>query len=415
VRQGYFGGGLTDLPHEVDVLVAGSGPAGSATAVLLARAGFSVLATDRAAFPREKPCAEYMSPEAVRVLARLGVVEAIENAGAAALEGMKLTASQGATAHGLFAQAGHKPYRATGLSVSRRILDHELVRAASAAGARVIERTSVEELLRDQSGVRGAIIRDPSGRRHSIRARLTVGADGLHSVVARRLGKRTHGSPRRMAFVAHIAGVQSIGSSAELHFGRTSYVGLNGIGNEQTNVAVVVPSEHAVAARGRSEAFFWEALQEFPRVYQRVRAGQIVRPVLVTGPFAARSHRVVARGSLLVGDAADFFDPVTGDGIYSALRGAELVAETMIPALSDSDRAPHGLRQYQRRRREVFAGKWIMERITRYLMYSPRLFDRSVSRLGRHRDMAHTTIGVTGGYVPLRAMLHPSFIARMVL
>ena len=405
---------MTDLPREVDVLVAGSGPAGSATAALLARGGLSVLATDRAAFPREKPCAEYMSPEAVRVLARLGVVEAIENAGAAALEGMKLTAAHGATAHGVFSQAGHRPYRATGLSVSRRILDNELVRAARAAGARVLERTSVEELLIDQSGVHGAIIRDPTGQRRPIKARLTVGADGLRSIVARRLGKRTHGSPRRIAFVAHLAGVPRVGSSAELQFGLTSYVGLNRVENQQTNVAVVVPSEHAVAARGRSEEFFWEALQEFPPVYQRVRAGRIVRPVLVTGPFAAWSHRVVAPGSLLVGDAADFFDPVTGDGIYSALRGAELVAETMIPALSDSDLATHGLRQYQRRRREVFAGKWIMERITRYLMYFPRLFDRSVSRLGQHGDMAHTAIGVAGGYVPIRAMLHPAFIARMV-
>jgi flavin-dependent dehydrogenase len=405
---------LTDLPPEVDVLVAGSGPAGSATAALLARAGLSVLATDRAEFPREKACAEYMSPEAVRVLARLGVVEAIEKAGAVALEGMKITASRGAMAHGLFAEAGHQPYRATGLSVSRRILDGELVRAARAAGALILERTSVEELLRNQDGICGAIIRDPTGHRRSIRARLTVGADGLRSIVARRLGKRTHGSPRRIAFVAHMAGVQSIGSSAELHFGPISYVGLNKIGNEQTNVAVVVHSEHAGAARGRPEEFFWEVLQEFPAVYQRVRAGQIVRPVLVTGPFAARSQRVVFPGSLLVGDAADFFDPVTGDGIYSALRGAELVAETMIPGLSDSEMVIRGLRRYQRRRREVFAGKWAMERITRYLMCFPRLFDRSVSRLGRHRDMAHTAIGVAGGYVPLRTMLHPAFLARMV-
>ena len=113
---------------QVDVLVAGAGPAGSATATLLARAGASVLVVDRAAFPRDKVCSEYMSPEAVRILARLGVVEALEKAGAFPLEGMKVTAPRGATAHGKFALAGHHPFRATGLSVSRRILDHELLR-----------------------------------------------------------------------------------------------------------------------------------------------------------------------------------------------------------------------------------------------------------------------------------------------
>ncbi len=74
-----------------------------------------------------------------------------------------------------------------------------------------------------------------------------------------------------------------------------------------------------------------------------------------------------------------------------------------------------GLRRYQRRRRRVFAGKWIMERVTRWMMYSPRFFNRSISRMGRHDDMAHTAIGVAGGFVPIRELLRPSFVARMVL
>src|SRR5918992_5174708 len=103
-----------DTNRQADVLVAGAGPAGSATATFLARAGHSVLAVDRAAFPRDKPCAEYMSPEAVRILDRLGVVEALEKAGAVALEGMKVNGARGATAHGVFALARHKPFRPTG-------------------------------------------------------------------------------------------------------------------------------------------------------------------------------------------------------------------------------------------------------------------------------------------------------------
>ncbi|MGI8817616.1 MAG: FAD-dependent monooxygenase, partial [Gemmatimonadales bacterium] len=58
-----------DIAGRLDVLVAGAGPAGRATAPLLARAGFSVLVVDRAAFPRDKACSEYMRPKAVRILA----------------------------------------------------------------------------------------------------------------------------------------------------------------------------------------------------------------------------------------------------------------------------------------------------------------------------------------------------------
>jgi len=319
---------------QVDVLVAGAGPAGSATAILLARAGFSVLLVDRAAFPRDKACSEYMSPEAVRILARLGVVEILERAGAFPLEGMKVTGPRGATAHGKFALAGHHPFRPTGLSISRRILDHELLAAARAAGAAVLERTCVEELLYERGGVAGAVVRDHRAQRHSLRARLTVGADGLRSVVARRVGRRKHGASSRMAFVAHVARVSGMGPSAELHFREDAYLGLNQIGHDQTNVALVVPSERAAHARGAVERFFTDTVAEFPGVRERVEAGEVVRPILATGPFAVWSAKVIAPGVLLVGDAADFFDPATGDGIYSALRGAELVAETAAAALS---------------------------------------------------------------------------------
>ncbi|HET6836862.1 MAG TPA: NAD(P)/FAD-dependent oxidoreductase [Gemmatimonadales bacterium] len=406
---------MTDLPQQIDALIAGAGPAGSASAVLLAQAGYSVLAIDRARFPRDKACAEYMSPEAVRILSRLGVVERLERTGAVALEGMKVTASRGATAHGVFARSRHQPFRPTGLSVSRRVLDHVLVDAARSAGAQIMERAALEELLYDQGGVTGAVIRDSAGHRHAVHARLTVGADGLRSIVARRMGRRTHTRPRRVAFVTHVAGVQQMGSSAELHFGRTGYAGLNQIAEGRANVAVVVPAARAASARGRVREFFFEALAEFTGVRERVEAGTIVKPILVTGPFAARSRRVTAPGCLLVGDAADFYDPVTGDGIYSALRGAELVAESMIPGLAYSGFIPaESFRTYRQLRRRAFAGKWMMERLTRALMHFPSIFDRTVDRLGRSHDMAHTAIGVAGGFVPLREMLKLRFIARVV-
>lgn len=407
---------MTDLPRRVDVLVAGAGPAGSATAILLARAGCSVAAVDRAAFPRDKPCSEYMSPETVRLLSRLGVTDGLERAGAMPLEGMKVTASRGATAHGKFALASHRPFRSTGLSVSRRILDNELVAAARGAGALIAERTRVEELLYDRGAIAGAVVLDRTGRRHSIYARLTVGADGLRSVVARRFGGRTHGPPRRVAVVAHVARVRDMGSSAELHFSETGYVGLNRIERGLTNVGVVVPARRAAAARGRIEEFFFDILAEFPGVRGRVETGAVVRPLLATGPFAAWSGRVVAPGGLLVGDAADFFDPFTGDGIHSALRGAELVAETALPALKQSGPlTADRLRGYGRMRRQVFAGKWMFERLLGYAMYFPRLFERGIARLGSRHGMAHTIVGVAGGFVPAHEVLNPVFLSRMVL
>jgi flavin-dependent dehydrogenase len=400
----------------VDVLVVGTGPGGSASAALLARAGFSVTAVDRAAFPRDKACSEYMSPEAVRLLDRLGVVSELEAAGAAPLHGTRVIAARGSRLHGRFAHAGVTPFRPTGLSLSRRLLDESLVGAARAAGATVLERTAVEALLYDRGAVGGAVVRDGDGRRHALRARLTIGADGLRSLVARRIGRRRHGHPHRLAFVAHVDRVTGMGDSAEMHVGRQGYVGLNPIGGGRTNVALVVPAERGGEARGRMESFLLEALRAFPGLHERVAAGALARRVLATGPFAAWSGRVTVDGAALVGDAADFFDPFTGEGIYSALRGAELLAEAAVVALGRPGPVTAAdLDGYRRARRRAFAGKWAVERLIGYGMLFPALFDRAVARLGRRAGMADTLIGVTGDFVPARRVLNPLFLARMIL
>jgi len=233
-------------------VIAGAGPAGSAAAALLARAGWRVVVVDRAAFPRDKACSEYISPEGVRLLTRHGVVADLEAAGAVPLEGTTVIGAHGSRLTGLFAEAVPAPFRPAGLSLPRRILDARLVQAARDAGAEVREETRVEALLHDGGAVAGVMVRGPDGRHAPIRARLTIGADGIGSIVARRLGRRRSSLPRRVAFVAHFRGVQGMGRTAEMHVGPEGYVGLNRVGADLYNVALVVPQ--ALAGRARGDA-----------------------------------------------------------------------------------------------------------------------------------------------------------------
>jgi 2-polyprenyl-6-methoxyphenol hydroxylase-like FAD-dependent oxidoreductase len=89
----------------VDCLIVGGGPAGASSAVALRRAGARVLIVDRARFPRDKPCAEYLSPEAGRVLAAMGVLDTCERAGGAQLAGIIVRAPSGDVIHGDFVAA----------------------------------------------------------------------------------------------------------------------------------------------------------------------------------------------------------------------------------------------------------------------------------------------------------------------
>ena len=397
---------MTDLA--VDALVVGAGPAGSATASFLTDAGWRVLAIDRAEFPRDKACSEYMSPETVRVLDRLGVTAALCAAGAARLSGSSVTAARGAQLVGRFPEG-------RGLSIARRELDHALVGAARARGVEVLEAVSLEHLMVEHGRVAGAVIRGRDGDLRNVRASLTIGADGLRSRVARALGGQRLGWPARMAFVAHVAGVPDMADRAEMHVSSQGYVGLNAIGGGVTNVALVVPQHRAALAAGRVEAYFMDELERFPGVRGRVQLPHVVREVLVTGPFAARARQVTVPGALLVGDAADFFDPFTGEGICSALVGAELVAGTLGRARGSTAAIDRALAGYRRARWRRFAGKWAVERLIGYSMTVPGLFDHAVARIGRRRGMADTLVGVTGAVLPARAVLNPLFLARMVL
>jgi len=379
-----------------DAVVVGAGPAGSATALLLARGGARVLLLDRARFPRDKPCSEYLSPETTTVLQRLGggVLEAVAAASHARLTGMKVVAPSGAEMIGRFGDR-------FSFALPRTSFDTILRQAAETAGAVVREGVKVEDLLYDRGAVGGVI----AGERY--RARVVVGADGLRSVVARRLGGVRTSAPRRIAFTAHVADVAGVSDVGEMHVGPTGYVGLGPIGDGVTTVALVLPLR---SLRGRPG--FFDALDRFPGLTGRFDPRRLVRDVLATGPFAQWSRRSVAPGggALLVGDAADFFDPFTGQGIYSALRGAELAAA----AITDTLATGADLRAYARARRAAFAGKWLLERLIGLGVGWPALVERVVGRLARRSDLADLLVRATGNCVPARAVLAPGVLAGLL-
>lgn len=388
-----------------DVVVAGAGPAGSATALLLSRAGVRVLLLDRAHFPREKPCSEYLSPESTRVLERLGndVLAAVAAASPARLTGMKVVAPSGTGVVGRF--------ETFSFALPRTRFDTILRDAAEAAGAEVREGAKVEELLYEHGAVGGVTVcATGNDQRDTCKARVVVGADGLRSVVARRLGRVHTAGPQRIAFTAHVADVPGVHDLGEMHVGRPGYVGLGPIGEGVTTVALVVP----LAEARRGERFFAE-LNRFPAVAGRFDARRMVRRVLATGPFARWSRRPVAGGggggALLVGDAADFFDPFTGQGIYSALRGAELAAAAILDTLTTGA----SLRQYARARRREFTGKWLLERLIGIAVGWPALIERVVGRMIRRPELADLLVRATGNCIPARAALMPSVLAGLVL
>jgi menaquinone-9 beta-reductase len=408
---------MTTPREHVQVIVVGGGPAGAATAWALATQGLDVLVVDKARFPRDKACAEYLSPQASRILDAMGVLHTVEDAGAAQLAGMRVRSPDGSIIHGEFAaRHGFTGFRDRGLALRRRHLDPMLQQAARTAGASIREGHTVDALITVGSTVTGVRVRGPGGPRE-LRAALVVGADGLRSGVARKLGLASRLPwPRRVAFVAHYRGVDGVGAHGEMYVERNGYVGLADVGHGETNVAIVVPKAQARVAAGDSAGFMTRWLQQHPHLAVRFAAAARSSAVLVTGPFASHARRGYAPGAALVGDAADFFDPFTGEGIYAALRGGELLGSFAADAVRASSprEALRALQAYDAARTAEFRSKWLVERAIGAAVASPMLMNHAARVLGARRDLADLLIGVTGDFVPAAAVLRPSFLLNFL-
>ena len=389
---------------DAEVLVVGGGPAGSATAALLARQGHDVLLLEKAGFPREKPCAEFLSPGVTDVLNRLGALDAIRSTPAAWPRGMRVTSGQ---ASFLLSYSGEQdPCGRTALGIQRPIFDQILLDHARRRGARVSERFRALAAIVENGRVAGARVRGPAGEA-ALRARFVVAADGSHSAVARSLGlDRPARWPRRLGLVARYGDARTISEFGEMYVGHDLYCGLAPVGDGLVNVGLV--SALRVKRRDESiERYFERRLSELPGAVAALDGAVRVTPVRGVGPLARRVHRVAGPGYLLVGDAAGFLDPFTGEGVYRALRGAELAAGAIARALRCDDALPAS---YEQARQAEFADKDRVCLLIQCFLNRQRSFDYVVRRLRSRPQLTDLLAGVLGDYQPARPALQPGFL-----
>lgn len=390
-----------------DVLIVGAGPAGSSLATHLARRGFAVELCDRRAFPRPKPCGEFLGPQCAPYLRELGVDDRLLARGMRLVHGLALHGF-GQEAAGTFLDGpSTAPAPRHGFGIRREVLDQHLLDGARAAGVHCAERTTFAGLLTDASGrVLGASLCGPDGRR-DMRARLTVAADGLRSPIAQALGwRRPLAWLDRFALTSHFANVtaQAVG---EVHLFDGGYFAATAVDDGLFGVNLVLDRAALRCRRGDWDAFVAERLALVPAFAARLAPGRRVAPWRGTGPLACSTRRQIAPGVALVGDAAGYVDPLTGEGIYFALWGARRLATAVGAALAAPRHERAELAAYALDRRREIGPRLFLARLLQRGLCHPvvcRQFLRACAALPALCDLLVT---MTGGTLHPRDLLRP--------
>ncbi|MFE9428293.1 NAD(P)/FAD-dependent oxidoreductase [Kitasatospora sp. NPDC006697] len=271
----------------IDLLIAGGGPAGLATAIHAATAGLEVVIVEPRPSPIDKACGEGLMPGGVRALAELGVMTAGQPlCGIRYLDGRRLAEAR--FRHG------------TGLGVRRTALHSALSRRAAELGIPVLP-LKVGTVRQDTRSVTTA----------GLTARYLAAADGLHSPIRRQLGLELpdrraprHGLRRHFA-------VAPWTDCVEVHWSALGEAYVTPLGPDLIGVAVLTGERMPFDA----------LLTAFPALLRRLpaRAASAVRGA---GPMRRQVRARVAGRVLLVGDAAGYIDALTGEGLSLALAGA---------------------------------------------------------------------------------------------
>src|SRR2546423_902873 len=200
----------------------------------------------------------------------------------------------------------------------------------------------------------------------------------------------------RMALVTYVTGLADVGDHGEIFVAPPDYAILNPVARDRVNMSLVVPLAHAAPFSDRLDTFFAARVKQLRHLARRVAGGTIVARVRALGPLAYRVLPPAVGGVLLVGDAAGFYDPFTGEGIFTGLRSAELAAETATVALRSGDCSAAALGAFTRARHAVFGGKERLTRALQLLIGHRRVADLAAHVLARRPALLDVVLGAIG-------------------
>jgi len=404
-----------------DVAIVGAGPAGAVLAARLARAGLDVVLIERAATWRWRAGGVFASPAAVEALRRAGLDEGTLARVALRIPALRLETQRGTVVPLTYGAEDGGP---GAVGFDRSALDPALVDLARVAGATVLTGVTVRDVGLGGGGRPGTL--DLAGGATEgtgdgpLDAAIVVGADGAHSRVARAAGvARPVRLAPRVGLSHHLPDPRGDHPrDGRMRVIRDGYVGIAPVPGGRVNIGIVLGRSWSadLAAHGAA-AVAARIVAAIPATDEDAvpwRDAHPCEPVAGASPLGVRVTRRAGPGWFLVGDAAGFLDPFTGEGLHRALVSTELAAPAILAAIRGRASAAQAGAAYDRAMRRRFAAKDAVSWLVQWFLARPTLFEYAARRLAARPDVRATMGNVMGDLVPASRGLDPRFLAALL-
>lgn len=343
-----------------DIIIVGAGPAGATCAYLMGKAGAKVLLIDKAQFPRDKTCGDFISARLKFNLEQLDLLPTLSSLPHAPVSDLLFTHS---TVGGFLLNCPPQQ----GFICKRERFDHHLMEKAQ-AHCTLLSGGAVKKLLTENGQVTGV-----ETEHQTFHSKIVVGADGANGITAKTLrGDTFDENHNAVAIRAYYTDVKGIAETAELHFldevqpGYFWIFPLNPTTGE-ANVGLGILSRDVRNQNVQLKQLLQKITQEHPQFRDRFVNSQLTSSIKGWSlPFGSKKRCLAFPGAVLLGDAAGLIDPMSGEGIENAVRSAQCAAPILLKALVAQDYSRTFLLRYQQAaeellRQELRKSYWIQK------------------------------------------------------
>ena len=395
-----------------DVIVVGAGPGGSSAAALLSRNGVSTLLLDKACFPRDKVCGDGLTPRALYWLDVLGCLDEVIGASRSYITQADLFINGEYALTGGFPASG--PYPGFCIILRRKVLDHILVRHAVACGAAFRPGSLVKGVrwLADRVVVDAV----SDGAPISFNAKIVIGADGANSMVSRALGNRIMEGVTAVSLRGYYEGLPTGSGAIQVHFDEPFFPGYgwlfsDDLGNANVGVGYAVDRDFPLRDN------LHHIYQRFVTTNLRQSLGNARPAGKPRGGWSSffRPATVVKDRVLLIGDAANLGDPISGGGIHMAMESAHGAAPVVLDALRRNDASAASLARYETAWNQNNELDWRVGDVFLTIAKNPDLREfwlhalRMIAAMAKHDDrFRNFAAGIFSGAAQARSAFSPA-------